>query len=194
MCKKGPVTLNLTTPFKRVRPRARSERDAGILWEDVATLVAAAILAWLIVQYVIQVGHVNQNSMHPTLEHGERILVNVLSPRYRLPERGEIIVFADPRGVEHFLIKRVVGLPRDRVEIRDGAVLVNDQPFPEAPTVQPHDEDRGPIVVPPGSLFVMGDNRPSSLDSRDFGPIPADSVRGFAVFRVWPLDRIGLLH
>lgn len=163
------------------------------LWENVLTLAVSAVLAWLIVHYVVQFCQVNQTSMHPTLEHGERIVISKISPKYRLPERGEIIVFADPRGNDRFLVKRVVGLPGDSIEIRDGVVLVNGQPFPEAPTIQPLQEDHGPVVVPSGSFYVIGDNRPASLDSRDFGPIPAEDVEGFAVVRVWPLDRIGFL-
>lgn len=191
---RGHVTLNFTTPPKKGWPLPRPDGGRESLWENIMTLAVAAILAWLIFHYLLQFGYVHQSSMSPTLAPGERILINVLSPRYRLPERGEIVVFTDPRGVEGLLVKRVVGLPGDTVEIRRGVVLVNEVPLPEAPTVQPHPEDLGPVAVPPGHLYVIGDNRPNSLDSRGFGPIPADSVRGFPVVRLWPLDRLGFLQ
>jgi len=184
--------LNLTTHLRRARTRWKLDWEN--LRSDFSTVAVATILAWLTAHYLVQVGLVNHNSMFPTLEPGERIVINVLSPRYRLPERGEIVVFVDPRGIEDLLVKRVVGLPGDTVEIRGGVLIVNGEPFPEAPTVQPQAEDRGPVVVPEGSLYVMGDNRPVSLDSRDFGPIPAGSVKGIAVLRLWPPARMGVLQ
>lgn len=173
--------------------RPRSVWDERTLWEHIKSLVFSAVIAWLLVNFVIQFCVVNQNSMSPTLEHGERILINKVSPKYRLPVRGEIIVFTDPRNPRQLLVKRVVGLPGDVVEIRNGVVLVNNEPFPEAPTVRKYREDRAPVSVLPGSIYVLGDNRPASLDSRDLGPIPVKNIEGFALIRIWPFNRAGSL-
>jgi len=182
-----------STLSKRIWAPLKSTWEGETLIGDIMSIAVSVLLAWLIVNYLAQMCVVNQSSMYPTLAHGDRILVNKLAPRYRLPERGEIVVLADPRGVEKSLIKRVVGLPGDTVEIQNGLILVNGDPFPEVPTVQTECEDQAPVTVQPGSLYVMGDNRPVSLDSRDFGPVPLTSVEGFAFARVWPLERIGVL-
>ncbi|WP_374713387.1 signal peptidase I [Symbiobacterium terraclitae] len=160
---------------------------------DVVSIAVSGLLAWLLANHLAQMQIVNQSSMYPTLAHGDCILVNRLAPRYRLPERGEIVVFADPQRVEKLLVKRVIGLPGDTVEIRNGLVLVNGEPFPVTPAVHPVDEDLAPVTIQPGQLYVMGDNRSVSLDSRDFGAVSLTSVEGFAYARVWPLDRVGVL-
>lgn len=177
---------------RKVWPR-ETVWDRETLWEYVKSLVFSAVIAWFLVNFVIQFCVVRHSSMYPTLEHGERLLINKVAPKYRLPVRGEIIVFADPRNSRSLLVKRVVGLPGDTVQIQDGVVLVNGEPFPEVPTVRLHRESRGPVTVPPGAVYVLGDNRPVSLDSREFGPIPLRSIEGYALVRIWPISRAGSL-
>ena len=139
-------------------------------------------------------------SMEPTLHTNDRIIINEFVYRLHSPDRGDIIVLKSPGNPDISYIKRVVGLPGDRVEIENGSVYINDikmpEPFPGAAT---HTWEGGGLeenkeyTVPTNSLFVLGDNRPRSSDSREFGFIPLHSVEGQAIFRYFPPDEIGPL-
>ena len=140
--------------------------------------------------------------MLPTLQLQDRVLVEKLRPRLHQPlPNGTIVVFhAPPVLVEAgydpqaALIKRVVGQPGDVVEVRDGALLRNGSAVDEPWRQQPIDYSFGPLTVPEGDLLVMGDNRNASLDSHIWGPLPRQEVIGTAVFRYWPLNRLGLIR
>lgn len=132
--------------------------------------------------FVVEVLFIASESMSPTLRAGDRVLVSKSSYRFGGPDRGDIAVFERGEGVA---MKRIVGLPGDVVEIRDGVLFVNGERKRE-PYVDYRLTDSsffGPERVPPGRVFVMGDNRPNSLDSRSFGTIPRDDLAGKAVFR-----------
>jgi signal peptidase I len=192
-------------------------REFGLL------TIAALVIAIVLKTFVVQAFYIPSISMVPTLEVGDRILVNRLAYRFGDIERGDVIVFADPTpdathdrgivgGVVHFLaqgvgvvrpddddfIKRVIGLPGDVVEMRGGTVYVNGVPLDE-PYVNQVDlstADLPPTSVPDGMLFVMGDNRNHSGDSRyqppaGLGFVPIDRVIGKAVVIIWPPSRIG---
>jgi signal peptidase I len=121
------------------------------------------------------------------------VLANEFIYHFREPERGDIVVFRSPEfgGVD--LIKRVVGLPGDKIEVKSGALYVNGE-YQEEPYLNPALPDEssyGPMVVPPGYIFAMGDNRADSADSRFFGPVPYDHIVGEAFLRVWPLNELG---
>jgi signal peptidase I len=169
---------------------------------DVVTTVALTIGLFLVLQtFVAQPYRVEGASMEDTLPPGTFVLIDKLTPRWAPFERGDIVVFHPPgRGSSTATpyIKRVIGLPGDRVELRDGRVLVNgveleeDYLFAGADGPGATDpEGRSDWVVPDGDLFVMGDHRADSQDSRSFGPIPIESVIGRAALRYWPLDAFG---
>lgn len=158
----------------------------------------ALIIALVIKAFLLQAFYIPSSSMVSTLNIGDRVLVNKLSYRLHDVHRGDLIVFSRPEGEADSaisdLIKRVVGLPGDVVEGQNGRVLINGEPLDESYL----DEgvttgDFEAIEVPAGHLFMMGDNRGDSRDSRFFGPIPEDSVVGRAFFRVWPLGDISTL-
>ena len=133
--------------------------------------------------------------MVPTLEIGDRLFVNKFIYRFTDPERGDVIVFRSVEGGEEDLIKRVVAVPGDTVEVRDGTLYVNGQPQPDA-YVNREFPDRsyyGPTTVPEGRVFAMGDNRANSRDSRFFGPVPYENIEGEAFLLFWPPGRIGPL-
>jgi signal peptidase I len=117
---------------------------------------------------------------------------------YRLgaPERGDVLVFHNPNNVEEDYIKRIIGLPGDTVEIHDGTVFINGQPLIEEYPINeiPQGQSYGPIVIEPDHLFVMGDNRPQSQDSRVFGQLPEDLIVGKAWVRVWPFNEFGIIQ
>ena len=189
-------------PSGPVRPaRSRSSRPLpdglwAALVEAVKTLVGAAILALLIMTFVARAFTVDGPSMLPTLHDGERLMVDKLSYRFREPQRGEIVVFrypADPR--EHF-IKRIIALPGDVVEIRGGRVYVNGTALEEPYIASPTWGHFGPVKVPAGRYFVLGDNRTNSEDSRypQVGFVPRSYLEGRALWRFWPPSRIGILR
>ena len=167
---------------------------------------AAATLITLVVQLTTaQVYAIPSASMTPTLEVGDRVLVNKWAYRFGDPRRGDIVVFTRPKGAENVdddLIKRVIALPGETVTITDNHVLVDgialDEPYLAQGTLtQPVGDHlctpEAPCIVPAGHLWVMGDNRNDSVDSRYFDAIPISSVVGQAVFRVWPVGRFGSL-
>jgi signal peptidase I len=158
------------------------------------TIVPAIMVALAINLFVAQATRVHGQSMEPTLHSDQRLVVEKLSYNswlhLRSPQRGDVVVLRI-NGTDELLIKRVIGLPGDQVEIRDGQVFVNHQMLDEPYVVFPADGDYGPIDVPPLHLFVLGDNRNFSNDSRTFGPVPMRNVVGRAWFSYWPPDTIG---
>jgi signal peptidase I len=183
-------------------------------------IVLAFALAIVLKTFVVQAFFIPSGSMEPTLLPGDRVLVTKVLYH---PQRGDIIVFEDPHpgaqpdrgvvgGFVHWLsqglgfalpadedfIKRVIGMPGETLEIRDHAVLIDGRPLPEPYLTEEAKRsmgDYGPVTVPPDALFVMGDNRGDSDDSRaSLGFIPLDKVIGHAFIRIWPPSRFGWLH
>ena len=177
--------------------RRRSSPLRGAL-EWVLILLGAVAVAFVIKTFLFQAFYIPSVSMEPTLKVKDRVIVNKLSYDFHEVHRGDIVVFKSPPGEESStvkdLIKRVIGLPGETVEARDGQILIDGQPLTE-----PYLEDgvrTGPMEphkVPPGHVWVMGDNRPNSKDSRYFGAIDEDLIVGRAFVRVWPLPKLSLL-
>lgn len=161
--------------------------------EWVVVIVGALLVAWFVRSTLVQTFSIPSESMVPTLEIGDRVIVNKLDADD--PERGDVMVFERPEALttdlDH-LIKRVIGLPGETVSASDGRVHIDGVPLDE-PWLPAGvgTEDFGPVTVGEGELFMMGDNRSRSQDSRFFGPIRADSVVGTAVLRIWPISRLG---
>src|SRR5690606_1689526 len=146
-------------------------------------VVGALILAALIMGFVARSFIVDGPSMEPTLESGERLLVDQLTYRFREPKRGEIVIFRNPGNTSETYIKRVIGLPGDVVSVRNGVLSVNGQVIEEPYIKERMHVNYGPSTVPEGHYFVMGDHRNNSLDSRrrEVGPIPRDHIIGRAL-------------
>ncbi|MDF2630779.1 MAG: signal peptidase, partial [Symbiobacteriaceae bacterium] len=162
------------------------------LREVVETLALALIIALVIRFMLVEVYRVQGSSMEATLHNGERVLVNKFIYRWvRAPKPGDIIVFQYPKEPDRDFIKRVVAVAGDKVELRHGKVYVNGQIFPEAPSVRLSEEDSTvEYTVPPDNVWVLGDNRNNSEDSRSFYGVDVHYIRGMAFLRVWPLTRI----
>jgi signal peptidase I len=184
-----------------------SQRPAlGCLFEVVETLVLTILIFLGIQTFVAQPYKVQQQSMMVTLLPDQYVLVDKLSPRWSPYNRGDIVVFDPPEtwaptGSVPY-IKRIIGLPHDTVELRNGKVYVNDvlldEPYINTDDGVPQTTDAQPggaaeWVVPDDQLFVMGDNRQNSADSRTFGPIEISHVIGRAWLRYWPFDAFGVL-
>ena len=186
-------------------PRRGRGRALGCLIEIVETVVLTAVIFVVLQTFVAQPFKVEQVSMRDTIEEGQYVLVDKLTPGFDGYHRGDIIVFKPPENAEiqagKPYIKRIIGVAGDEIAIRDGDVFVNgvllDEPYLFAVdgTAQPTTAHGGESTwtVPAKSLFVMGDHRERSADSRDFGPIEVGSVVGRAWLRYWPLPALGIL-
>ncbi|HHV61883.1 MAG TPA: signal peptidase I [Firmicutes bacterium] len=193
----GPATKGRRDdpPSPSGAPAVSAKVRAEIM-EYLQAFVIAVVLAAFIITFIAQSFVVQGSSMEPTLHNGERLLVNKFIYRFREPARGEIVVFRYPFDPRRKFIKRVIGVPGDRVEIRDGAVFLNGSRLDEPYTLDRTYGAYGPEVVPEGRIFVLGDNRNNSEDSRfaDVGFVPLSNVVGHAFVIYWPLNRIGLVR
>jgi signal peptidase I len=175
-------------------PRAGTrQRFLRAGWEFLHDLSVAVLFCFFLIAFVAQAFRVQGTSMEPLLLDGERIVVNKFVYRFRPIERGDVVVFWYPRDPSVSFVKRVVGLPGDRVELRDGQLLVNGRQLEEAylPPGFRDEDDHPPTEVRKGYYFVLGDHRRSSNDSRSWGEVPERYIYGRAVFRFWPLRRMG---
>lgn len=183
---------------------ARSRRGGAFrgFVEPVVILAVAFLLVFGFVRPVVaEARYVGSPSMVPTLKVGDepfekdRVLVNKLAYDFSTPERGDIVLFESVGGGEEVLIKRAVGLPGDTIEVRRGFLFVNGERRRE-PYVNDRTRTRqppfGPVTVPEGHVFVMGDNRGNSSDSRVFGAVPEEDLIGEAFVRFWPPGRVGI--
>jgi signal peptidase I len=156
----------------------------------------AIVFVLFFVTFVAQAFRVEGPSMMPLLENGERILVYKLGYRFAPIRRGDVVVFWAPLNPSVSYIKRVIGLPGDRIAMHQGALLVNGQTVGEPYLLARFrdDEDFGPRDVRAGHYFVMGDHRNGSNDSRSWGDVPARYIYGKAVLRFWPVGRVNWIR
>jgi signal peptidase I len=166
------------------------------LWELGHDLSIAILFCFFLITFVAQAFRVQGTSMLPLLEDGERIIVNKLVYRFSPIEHGDVVVFWYPREPSVSFIKRVVGLPGDTVELRRGTLYVNGSPVEER-YLKRQFKDRDtypPVQVQKGFYYVLGDHRNSSNDSRSWGEVPERYIYGKALFRFWPLSKMGLIR
>jgi signal peptidase I len=183
-------------PQKRMPPAARAFLD-WVIVVGVALFVAIMVRTFLLAHFVVE-----GDSMLTTLHSGDRVFVNKLSYRLHDPNRGDVVVLHELTGVsERDLIKRVIALEGEQIWIENCEVFIDEDPadggaVPAKKLVEPYLDPAivantawcqfGPVIVPPDSVFVMGDNRPASSDSRGLGPIPVDDIVGRAFVVFWP--------
>lgn len=175
--------------------RAAPKKKMNPLVEWLVVVAVAITSALLVRAYVVQQFAVEGESMISTLQDGDRVLVNRLSYRLHDPRRGDVVVLQrfDSNATERDLIKRVIGLPGETVEVRNCVVYIDDRPLVEPyidPIIQERDgcgSDQAPLQVPEGSVFVLGDHRGKSSDSRAFGPVAEDLLIGRAFVIIWPV-------
>jgi len=164
------------------------------LWEVASTIVPALLLALFINGFVAHATTVDGPSMQPTLYRGQRVVTEKITYRFiHGPRRGDVAVIDMP-GEELPLIKRVVALPGETVEVQDGRVFVDGQELAEPWVTRLGGRDYRATRIPPLHVFVLGDNRPNSRDSRAIGPVPVDQIIGRALFIYWPPGQIQSLR
>jgi signal peptidase I len=165
--------------------------------EAVKTIITAGILAFGIRTFVAEARYIPSSSMEPTLEINDKLIIEKISYHLREPARGDVVVFNTdgiPKLEEQFkeaFIKRVIGLPGEKIQVKNGRVHVNDKMLPENYIAQEPQYDYGPGIVPPGHYLVLGDNRNNSYDSHYWGFVPKENIIGRAAVRFWPPQRIG---
>ncbi len=174
-------------------PSAEPRRSAvwAVVVEILQTVLIAALL-FLVVNLVTARIRVEGSSMEPSLHDGEMVVVNRLAYRWSMPSRGDIVVFRFPLDPSRRFIKRVIGLPGDSLEARDGLVYVNGTPLDE-PYIAAAPRYAGAWLVQADELFVLGDNRNNSSNSQNWGPLPIAEVIGKAVLVYWPLPDVGVI-
>lgn len=161
--------------------------------ELLESILPAVLIAILLNLFVVQPTKVRGESMEPTLHTNEYLLVEKVSYRLHTPRRGDVVVFKYPRDEEENFIKRVIAVPGETVEIVSGRVYINGQSITEPYLLQLPRESMPPTKIPEGKLFVLGDNRLNSNDSRAFGMVTMEEVVGRAWLRYWPLDLFAFL-
>ncbi len=166
----------------------------ALLFDLFSTIVPAIVIALLIHVFLAQATRVYGQSMEPNLHTNQRLVIEKLGYHLHGPRRGDVVVLHDPGGSPELLIKRIIGLPGERVTIADGRVYIDGVPLDEPYLTQPTQGGGRSWVVPPLHVFVMGDNRSASRDSRVFGPVPLDQIVGHAIFRYWPPEQVGAVR
>lgn len=159
-------------------------------------VVFAFVLSWGLRSTVVEASVIPTPSMLPTIQLQDRVVVDKIAFKFSEINRGDIIVFRPPSDVDSSgtdWIKRVIGLPGETVEIKNGKVFINGSELTEAYEMEKPNYTYGPIIVPENSYFVLGDNRNNSLDSHYWGVLPKDNIVGKALIKIWPLKSFGYL-
>jgi len=170
------------------------------LWENMRILVIALAIALAVRAFIAEPRYIPSGSMLPTLEIGDRVVVEKISYHFQPVHRGDIVVFRTPPQLEllgydpaQAFIKRVIAEPGQHIEVHDGTVYLDQKPLTETFIAAAPEYELPELVVPPHSFFVMGDNRNNSNDSHIWGFVPEQNIIGHAVQRFWPFNRIGSL-
>jgi signal peptidase I len=184
-------------PMRQIRWALVLRQFLGVIRELAETIVPAVVIAVFINLFLVQATQVLGQSMEPNLHTQQRVLVEKVSYRFlHAPQRGDIVVIDldKENKSDDMLIKRVIGLPGDTIEIRSGEVIIDGGRLEESWTTNLGGSNYGPTTIPPLHVFVMGDNRGASNDSRSFGPVHVDNLVGRAWFSYWPLENVGFIE
>lgn len=196
---RDPAILNPEPPPippEQLKPPNQSSsilRGVGSVLRELIETLALTLVIFLLIRFAVQNFRIEGFSMEPNFHDGQFLIVNKLVYMLHPPERGDVIVFIPPDSTTRDFIKRVIGLPGDRIEIANGRVLVNglalDEPYP----LNPGSYSSGAVTVPPDEYFVLGDNRNNSSDSHSWGPVSAKSIIGKAWVSYWPPQVMGFV-
>lgn len=164
--------------------------------EALKTIAISGILALGIRTFVAEARYIPSESMLPTLEVNDRLIIDKLGYMFKEPRRGDVVVFKptatlEKQNFKDAFIKRVIGLPGDTVQVKGGVVYVNDRPLKEQYIEEQPNYEYGPVTVPENQYLVLGDNRNNSYDSHYWGFVPRSNIIGQAVVRFWPFNRLG---
>ena len=178
-------------------PEKQSVQKAENPWvEGLKTIGLSVFLAIGIRSFVAEARYIPSESMTPTLQVNDRLIIDKISYNFRQPQRGDIVVFSPTETLKQqnfkdAFIKRVIGLPGEIVEVKGGRVYVNGQALREQYIEEEPEYSYGPVTVPDNNYLVLGDNRNNSYDSHSWGFVPRKNIIGKAVVRFWPPNRVG---
>ena len=160
---------------------------------EIVTTIIVAVVIFFVLQTTVQSFVVIGSSMKPNFEPGQRLLVSKVAYRFGEPQKGDVIVFHPPKNQRPDYIKRIVALPGDTVEIKEGVVYVDNRALDEPYIREPSNDTLKPKEVPENEYFVLGDNRNNSNDSYDWGTVPRQNIIGKAWISVWPTEHWGMV-
>jgi signal peptidase I len=166
----------------------------GAIARELAETIILTLVIFFLIRTVVQNFRVEGMSMEPSFHDGQFLLINKLAYRLGEAERGDVVVFRYPRDPSRDFIKRIVGLPGETVEIRDGEVYIDGQLSPTTASINEATYNSGPVTLGPDELYVLGDNRPNSSDSHAWGTLPLDLVIGKVILSYWPPKTWGLVR
>jgi signal peptidase I len=176
-----------SSPEKSAEIKEPAKKSSAYFTREIIETVALTVLIFLAIHFTAQNFLIDGSSMQPGLHTGEYVLVNKLAYTFHAPQRGDVIVFQLPEDTSENLIKRVVGLPGDKLLLTYNTVTVDGVTLREPYISAPQNSQVQTLTVPAGDYFVLGDNRPVSDDSRDWGFVPKDDIIGKAVMVYWPV-------
>ncbi len=168
-------------------------RGLGSMLRELVETLILTLVIFLLIRFAVQNFRIEGYSMEPNFHDGQFLFVNKLVYLFGKPERGDVIVFVPPTNASRDYIKRVIGLPGDKVEIINGTVYINDHVLNEVYPLNPATYSMPPLIVPPDEYFVLGDNRNFSSDSHSWGTVHASKIIGRAWFSYWPPQLIGFV-
>lgn len=177
------------------------KRGIAAIFDFLQGIVVILAIMVMIYLFIMSPQEINGQSMFPTFEHGEYILTNKIEYKLTDPKRGDVVIFKSPKNKDVDYIKRIIGLPGDKVKLMDNGIYINGYKLDESDYLDSsvmvfggsYLRENQEIMVPDGYFFVMGDNRPHSSDSREFGPIIKTDFIGKAFLRYWPFDKAGFV-
>jgi len=180
---------------------AKSLAAAGLFFLELVKIALLALVTILLIRYYLfKPFYVKGASMEPNFKESEYLIIDEISYRFRAPERGEVIVFRYPENPKEYFLKRIIGLPGETVKVAEGRVYIYNQSHPEGLMIS---EEYLPgnlltagektTLLGQNQYFVMGDNRPGSSDSREFGFVPFENIIGRVIFRYFPVERLGAI-
>ena len=172
--------------------KVKKEHSEAREW--IQSIIIAVVLAFVIKMFLFDFVLVQGSSMHPTLENGDRLIINKIEYRLGEPDYGDIVILNYSSSVEY--VKRVIAKGGDTIAIKDQVVYVNGEPIDEPYVNTDPYGDFPEVTVPEGTYFVMGDNRENSTDSRSLmvGFVPVKNIMGKAVWRIWPFSKFGSVY
>lgn len=169
------------------------------VWEIIKVVSISLAIILPVRHYLIQPFYVKGASMEPNFHDHEYLIIDEISYRFKEPTRGQVVIFRYPKNPQEYFIKRIIGLPGEEVQIKDGRVVIFNNDWPQGITLtehylpfgtKTHDNSGIKISINDNEYFVLGDNRDASKDSRSFGPVDKAFITGKVLFRGWPLDRV----
>ncbi len=197
---KDNKTSSISTNFKIAKKKKRIPSFLLFIFDLLKLVIIAFLIVWPIHKFVFQPFYVIGPSMEPNFYDKDYLIIDKFSYHFDKPERGEVVVFHSPNNEKNYLIKRVIGLPGERVVIKNDEVKIYNNENSNGFTLDEHylnagTQTRGKIDVrlSPGEYYLLGDNRNMSLDSRSFGPVKRERIIGNAWIRGWPLEEAGFI-